>query len=72
MNAQRKHNQLRETPDRVIRVAMVRAGVTLNQWAKSRGHKPSTVYDAIAGRRKGVKSIQIVREVQQFLKPHAA
>lgn len=50
---------------RRIRGALIAQGITLRQWARSRGYAPSTVYMAAQGQRAGVVATRIQRELEE-------
>ncbi len=48
-----------------IRRALIERGFSVRSWALSKGHSPSTVYDAAKGNRNGVVATRIRRQLQE-------
>lgn len=50
------------------RAALIKKGFTIASWARRHGFKPSTVYDAVRGRRSGIVAVKIVNSLEAFTK----
>lgn len=59
----------RKLPDdyTLIRVGLINRGFTLASWARTKGYPVPTVYDAARGKRRGIKSTRIRKQLQAFI-----
>lgn len=49
-----------------LRSRLLLQGYTIRSWALKHGHQPNTVYQAAKGKRNGVKSVPIRRQLEEF------
>jgi hypothetical protein len=61
-----KKNGAKPDPYHALRARLIERGTNLWRWAELRGYPYTTVVGAARGDRAGIKSVKILRELEEF------